>query len=107
MLQQFVDDPCRVGSGLINLVDRHDNRRTGCLGVLDGFDGLRHHTIVRGDDEDHDIGDISTARPHGGERRVAGGVEEGDALTALQPHLIGPDMLGNATVFATSDIGRT
>ncbi len=106
VLQQFVDHLGRVGARLVDLVDRHDDRRAGSLGVLDGLDGLGHDAVVGGHHQHHDVGDVGAARPHGGERRVAGGVEEGHGLAVLQPHLIGADMLGDAAVFAGRNVGR-
>ena len=61
----------RLGVGLVDLVDRDDDRHAGRLGVLDGFDGLRHDAVVGRDHEHHDVGGLGAARAHRGERRVA------------------------------------
>ena len=82
--------------------------RAGGLGVVDGLDGLRyHHPVVGGHHHaGHDVGDIGAlARACGREGRVAGGVEEGDALAVGQTHLIGADVLGDPAVFAGGHIG--
>src|SRR5215203_424420 len=42
VLQEFGTDPLRVGVGLVDLVDRHDQRDVCCLRVGDRLDGLRH-----------------------------------------------------------------
>ena len=42
---------------------------------------------------------------HGGERLVARGVDEGDAVAGGQLHLIGADMLGDAAGLAGRHVG--
>ena len=78
---------------------------SAALGVVDGFDGLRHDAVVGGHDENHDVGGLGAAGAHGGEGGVARGVDEGDRLVV--PHdLVGPDVLGDATGLAGHDVGR-
>jgi hypothetical protein len=36
----------RVRLVLVDLVHRHHQRHLGCLGVVDGFDCLRHDAVV-------------------------------------------------------------
>ena len=68
--------------------------------------GLRHHAVVGGDHQDHDVGDLGAAGAHRGERGVAGGVDEGDLLAAFRRgHLVGADMLGDAAGFAGHHVG--
>ncbi len=106
MLQQFGAHALRLGVGLVDLVDRHDHRNLRRLGVIDGFDGLRHDAVIGRDHQDHDVGDLGAAGAHRGERGVAGGVDEGDLLAALgRGDLIRADMLGDAAGFARDDIG--
>ena len=105
VLQELVDHPGRVGLGFVDLVDRHDDRRAGGLGVIDGLDRLRHDAVVRRHHQHDDVGDMGAAGAHGREGRVARRVEEGDALAVLQPHLIGADVLGDAAVLAGDDVG--
>ena len=71
-------DAVGLGIGFVDLVDGDDDRHLRGLRVIDGFDGLRHDSVVGGDDDDHDVGDFGTASTHAGERFVAGGVEEYD-----------------------------
>jgi len=52
--------------------------------VVDRLDRLRLDAVVGRDHQDDDVGDLGAARAHGGERLVAGRVEEGDALIAAQ-----------------------
>ena len=80
VLQQFLHHALRIGLGLVDLVDRDDDRRLGRLGVADRLDRLRHDAVVGGDHQHHDVGDLRAARAHGGEGRVAGRVDEGDRL---------------------------
>src|SRR5690606_6060680 len=94
-----------IGVRLVDLVDGHDDRGPGRLGVLDGLDRLRHDAVVGRDDQDDDVGDVGAARPHRREGRVAWRVQEGDALTVAQPHLIGADVLGDAAGFARRHVG--
>ncbi len=104
MLGQFLLDPFRLGLGLVNLVDRHDDRHSGSLGVVDGFAGLGHDAIVGGDHQDNDIGNLGTAGTHGGKSLVTRRIEEGN-LAAVQFNVVGADMLGNAARLAGDDIG--
>ena len=55
--------------------------------MVDGLNGLGHHTIVGGDHEDRDVSELGTTGTHGGERLVARGIEEGDlARFAFKVH---------------------
>ena len=65
-------------SGLVDLVDRHDDRHFGRLGVVDGFEGLRHDAVVGRHHQDDDIGDLGAAGAHAGERFVTGRIDEDD-----------------------------
>ena len=73
----------RVGVALVDLGDRDDDRHLGRLGVADRLDGLRHDAVVGGDDEHRDVGGLRAAGAHGGERLVAGGVDERDLPVVL------------------------
>jgi len=46
--------------------------------VVDGFESLRHHAIVGGDDHDNDIGHLGPARTHASEGFVTRRIEEDD-----------------------------
>ncbi len=71
-------DPVGVGALLVDLVDRHEHRHAGLLGVVDRLLGLRLDAVVGGDDDHRDVGDLGAARTHRGERLVARRVEERD-----------------------------
>ena len=89
---------------LVDLVDGHDDRDFGGLGVVDRLLGLRLDAIVGGDDDHREIGHARAACAHRGERLVAGGVQEGDLLAAVVD-LIGADVLGDAAGLARDDLG--
>ena len=63
--------------GRVDLGDRHDDLHLGRSGMIHRLNRLRHDAVIGGDDEDDDVRDIRAARAHGGERSVAGRVEEG------------------------------
>ena len=80
----------------------------GTLAALAWFmrlDGLRHHAVVGGHDQHGDVRHLRPTGAHGGERLVARRVEEGDLL-ALDLHLIGADVLGDAAGLAGDHVGR-
>ena len=90
---------------LVDLVDRHDDRDARRFGVIDGLDRLRHDAVIRGHDQNDDIGDIGPARAHFRKSGVAGRVEERDRLLVLGDNLISADMLRDPACFAARDIG--
>ena len=110
-LLELLADLHRVGVRMIALVDRHDDRDLRGLGVAQRFERLRHHAVVRRDDQHDDVGDVRAARAHGAERRVAGRIEEGDLLQFVLPlrmregNGVGADVLGDAAGFARGDVG--
>ena len=78
VLGELREHALRVGVVLVDLVDRHDDRHLGRLGVVDRLDRLRHDAVVGGDDEHDDVGGLGATGAHLGERGVAGRVEERD-----------------------------
>src|SRR5690606_29088342 len=104
VLEQFVLDLLRVGVGLVDLVDRDDQRHAGGLGVLHRLDGLRLDTVIGRDHQHHDVGELRAAGTHRRERRVARGVEEADdALAGFD--VVRTDVLGDPTGLARGDLG--
>jgi len=67
---------------------------------------LGHDAVVGGDDDDHNVSDLSAAGSHAGEGFVAGGVEEDDLAAGCRRaflgklHLVGADVLGDAAGLA-------
>ena len=86
----------------VDLVDRDDDRDAGRASVRDRLARLRHHAVVGGDDEDRDVRDLRAAGAHGGERLVAGRVEEGDPAT-VSDGLVGADVLGDPAGLGLDD----
>ena len=103
VLGQLGEDAVGVRAVLIHLVDGHDDGDLGRLGVVDGLDGLRHDAVVRGDDENGDIGAHRAARAHLGKGRVARGIEEGDGL-AVDFDGVSADVLRDAAGLAGRDL---
>ena len=91
-------------AGLIHFVDGHDDGHTRSLGVIDGFEGLRHHAVIGGDHEHDDVRNLRAARAHASEGFVAGRVNE-NHFAAMHGHLISADVLRDSSGFASGHIG--
>ena len=61
---------------LVDLVDRDHDWNPSRFGVLDSLFGLRHHAVVGGDHQNHDVSCLSTTGTHGGKRLMTRCVEE-------------------------------
>ncbi len=107
VLQQRRAHPVGIAAGLVHLVDGHDQRHLCGLGVIDRLHRLRHHTVVGGNHQHHDVGHLGAALAHGRERLVARRIDEGDLLAAGRRHLIGADVLGDAARLAGGNVGVT
>ena len=103
--EQLGANPLRVGVGLVDLVDRHDQRHAGRLRVVDRLDGLRHDAVIGRHHQHDDIRHLGAAGAHGREGRVAGRIDEGDLAAERRGHLIGADMLRDAAGFAGDHVG--
>ena len=101
---QFLLDTVRIGIRLVHLVDRHDQRHPGRLGMVDRFLGLRHHAVVRRHHQDDDVGRLGATGTHRRESLVTRGVEEGEHAT-VGFDVVGTDVLGNAAGFAGRHLG--
>ena len=55
MLQKLGAHAVGICLRLVDLVDGDDDRNAGGLGMIDGFDRLRHDAIVRRHDEHDDV----------------------------------------------------
>jgi len=58
MLCELLFDAILVRRREVNLVNRDDNRYFGGKRVVDGLDGLRHHSVVCRDHQDGDVGHL-------------------------------------------------
>ena len=79
------------GVGLVDLVDRDDDRNFGGVRVIDGFERLRHHAVIGSHDQHDDVGGLGAARTHAGEGFVTRRIEEhdlapegGDSLSVMR-----------------------
>jgi hypothetical protein len=57
-------DALGLGVGLVDLVDGDDDRHLGRLGVVDGFERLRHDAVVGRHHQHDDVGDLGAAGAH-------------------------------------------
>ena len=85
VLGELGEHALRIGVVLVDLVDRHDDRHLGRLGVVDRLDRLRHDAVVGGDHQHDDVGRLGAAGAHLRERGVAGRVEERDRTVSCRP----------------------
>ena len=59
---QLTKDPLNVaigGFGFVDLVQSNHDGHASRLGVVDGFHGLWHHTVIGGNHQDDHVGDLS------------------------------------------------
>ena len=110
ILGQLATDLLRGRAGLINLIDRNHDRHVGSLGMVDGFHGLRHHTIVGGNHQHRNVGGFCTTSTHGGKCLVTRGIQESNltfCVVNVHLHLICANTLSDATGLAGTNIGFT
>ena len=60
VLGELLEHPVGVGLLPVDLVDGHDDRHVGGLGVVDGLDGLGHHPVVGRHHQHHDVGHLGS-----------------------------------------------
>ncbi len=100
-----------IGLGLVDLVHGHDDRYFRGLGVIDGFERLRHHAVVGGNHDDDDVRDLGAAGTHAGKGFVARRIEEDDLAARSrraflrEAYLVGADVLRDAAGFACRHVG--
>ena len=75
--RQFGLDTIRVGLFLVHLVDGNDDGNASGTGVIHGFLGLGHYTVIGGHHQDNDVGALGTPRTHRREGGVARSIQEG------------------------------
>ena len=100
------------GVGLVDLVDRNNDRNFRGVRVIDGFERLRHHAVIGGDHQHDDVGCLGSARTHAGKGFVTGRIEEhnlaseGRRLLVLNRNFVRADVLRNSARFASGNVGR-
>ena len=104
VLDELLLDLEEVDVRFIDLVDGDDDGNARGLGVVDRLDGLRLDTVVGGDDQDDQVGDVGAPEPELRERFVAGSVDEDDGLV-LEEDLGGSDVLGDPSVLLGGHVG--
>lgn len=71
--------------------------------MVNGFLGLGHYAVVGRDDQHHDVGNVSAASAHPGERFMTRRIDEDD-LSTFNFNVIGADVLGDAAGLAARDV---
>ena len=104
MLKQTLTHLLRICAFLIDLIDSNDHRHIGGLGMLNGFNRLRHQAVIGCHDQNYDIRYRGTALTHLRERFVPWGIEEGDDRAILCLYLIRANMLRDSASFASHNI---
>ncbi len=104
LLSEIVARAVGVGVGEVDLVDGDDDRHVRRARMRDRLARLRHDAVVRGHHEHRDVRHLRAAGAHGGERLVAGCVEERQ-LPAVVLNLVRPDVLGDPAGFGLDDGG--
>ena len=102
---KLLHDALGVGVGQVALVDGDDDGHIGRPCMVDGLACLGHDAVVRGDDQDDDVGDLGATGPHHGEGGVARSVEEDDIAASRDVDLVGADVLGDAAELSAGDVG--
>ena len=99
VLGQFLADTLGIGGIFINFVHGHHYRHAGGFGVGNRFHGLRHHAVVGGHHQNHDVGGLCAACTHGGKRFVARRIQERYHAFGCF-HMIRADVLRDTARFA-------
>ena len=61
MFAEFALHAVRIGIRFVHLVDGHDDRHPGRLGVVDRLHGLGHDAVIGGNHQHDDVGHLGTA----------------------------------------------
>ena len=97
---EFLMDALWIGVVLVDLVDRDDDRDLRGARVMDGLDRLGHDPVIGRDHEHHEVGDLRATGAHGGERLMAGCVDEDHIVAVGRLDLVGADPLRDPAGFA-------
>ena len=71
VFRQLLLDCLRIGAGLVDLVDRHNDGNARRLRVVDRLHRLRHDAVVGGDDKNRNIRGLRASRAHRRKRFVS------------------------------------
>ncbi|MCK7489211.1 MAG: hypothetical protein MZU79_02405 [Anaerotruncus sp.] len=88
---------------LVGLVDGHDDRNSGSLGMFDRLDGLGLDSLLGRHHQDDDIGYVGAPGSHFTERLMPWSIEERD-FSALELHLVGSNVLSDTAGFPLGDM---
>ena len=88
-----------IGPGSIHFIDGHHNRHIGFFGMIDRFNGLRHHTVIRRHHQNGHVGCSGSTRSHGRERLVSRRIQKSNFLT-FDFNLISSDVLRDSSRLA-------
>ena len=109
-IRQLLLHAIRQSIRLVDLVDGNNDRNLRRLRVIDSFQRLRHHAVIRRDHEHNDIRHLRSARTHAGERFVTRRIEEHDLAAKCRririrdAHFVRADVLRNSASFAFSHV---
>ena len=103
VFRQLLHNVARISPFFINFINSHDNGNVRRFSMINGFNGLRHNTVISRYYEDGNIRNLGTASTHGRKRFVTGRIHEGN-LFAFITYLISPDMLRNTAGFMTRNV---
>ena len=81
ILRKLLANTIRRSTRLINFVNRNNDRNISSLSVVDGLNGLRHNTVVSGNDQNNNIGYLSATGTHSSKRFVARGIDKSNLTT--------------------------
>ncbi len=104
VFRQGLTDLARIGAGLVDLVDGHDDGNAGHPGMVDRLHGLTHDAVVGGHDQDDDVRHLGPSGPHGRKGLMTRRIEKDD-LPALDLHMVGADGLGDPARLAVDHMG--
>ena len=74
--------------------------------MVDRFDGLRHDTIISGNNQNYQIGDFGTAGTHCCKSLMTRCIQKND-LAFIRGNIVGSNVLGNSSGFIFGNIGFT
>ena len=103
-ISQLLFNLVRIGIRLVNLIDSEHNGNTGCRSMIDGLHSLGHYIVVGSDDNNGDIGHLSSAGTHSRKCLVTRSIEESDTTSIFQFHIICTDMLSDTSGFPGNHI---